>query len=116
MRRTLLLILVLLTTIALPALTGCLPQETAKSGRPQVGDMPAPLGMGGDQRSSALELGIYVVTSEDKTFFDIAEKVYGNGDLWRPIAEANPEVHQARLRPGQQLIIPDSPEQDNPAD
>jgi len=69
--------------------------------------MPAPLKMASGGQSSAVDYGIYVVTPDDRTFYDIAEKVYGDGDLWRPIAEANPEADQARLRPGQQLVIPE---------
>ena len=109
------LTLILLATTVLLTLTGCFSQEPNPAGSHEVGDMPAPLGMGSAQTGSALELGIYVVTSKDRTFYDIAEKVYGNGDLWRTIAEANPDVDQARLRPGQQIIVPEPPDEDDPA-
>lgn len=41
--------------------------------------------------------------------YGVAEKVYGNGRLWRTIAEANDLGPQAVINPGQTLIIPPKP-------
>ncbi len=41
--------------------------------------------------------------------YGVAEKLYGNGRLWRTIAEANDLGPQAVINPGQTLIIPPKP-------
>ena len=43
---------------------------------------------------------------EGETLSRIAKKVYGDGGLWRRIANANPKVTPNALRPGTRLIIP----------
>ncbi len=49
----------------------------------------------------------YVVKSGDTGLEAIARKVYnGDGTLWPAIAKANPNVDSARLRVGQEIIIP----------
>jgi hypothetical protein len=83
-------------------------------GRPsvgrRVGDWPSPLKLANGSSRSSIAPDIYVVTADDTTFYDIAKKVYGDGQLWRRVAEANPDVNQAHLRPGQQLIVPSLPD------
>lgn len=46
----------------------------------------------------------YVVESGD-TLFSIAEALYGDGNRWPEIAEAN-EIDQTGIRVGQELVIP----------
>jgi len=93
------------------ALVGCndLFAPRAPGARPEVGHLPEPLSGDAAWQKAPTTAGIYVVTSDDRTFYDIAKKVYGDGDRWRLIAQANPEVNQARMLPGQQLIIPPLP-------
>jgi nucleoid-associated protein YgaU len=52
----------------------------------------------------------YVVQKGDNGFWQIAEKAYGNGTLWRLIADANPGTDSASLKAGQRLVIPPRPE------
>lgn len=52
------------------------------------------------------EQHVYTVRSDDNDLQDVAEKVYGNGDMWQPIAEANPGVHGEDLDEGDELVIP----------
>jgi len=49
----------------------------------------------------------YYVVSESDTngFVGIAEKIYGDGDRWRDIAQANPGIDPRRLEPGQELFL-----------
>lgn len=71
-------------------------------------DAPAvhPLTIGATTKSAA-DGEKYVVKSGDVGFETIARKVYnGDGSLWPAIAKANPNVDSARLRVGQELIIP----------
>jgi len=51
----------------------------------------------------------YVVRKGDAGFWDVAEKQYGNGLLWKHIANANKGVHPGRLRVGQSLVVPPRP-------
>ena len=53
--------------------------------------------------------GVYVVQEGDTGYWGIAEKVYGNGEHWRLIADANPGVDVETLRAGQKLKIPPLP-------
>ena len=47
----------------------------------------------------------HVVAAGD-TYWDIAEKVYGDGEKWHAIAEANPEFRARRLPIGARLKVP----------
>lgn len=47
----------------------------------------------------------YTVRKGD-TLWAIATRVYGNGQKWVDIAQANPSVDPAKLAVGQQLILP----------
>lgn len=49
---------------------------------------------------------VYTVQSDDTNLRDVAEKVYGNGDMWTHIADANPGVEGEDLQEGDQLAIP----------
>lgn len=48
----------------------------------------------------------YLVRQND-TLYGIALKVYGNGNLWRDILKANPEINPNRLSQGQKISIPE---------
>jgi len=48
----------------------------------------------------------YVVVKGDKGFWNIAQKVYGNGKYWALISKANLGVDSYSLRPGDKLRIP----------
>ena len=50
--------------------------------------------------------GVYVVQKDDLGFWTIAEKVYGDGNHWRLIADANPGVDVEKLSAGDRLKIP----------
>ena len=52
---------------------------------------------------------IYVVQSDDKGFWTIAEKRYGHGKYMYLIAKANQGVRSDKLRPGQKIIVPPMP-------
>jgi proteasome lid subunit RPN8/RPN11/LysM repeat protein len=52
----------------------------------------------------------YTIGAGD-TLWGIAKRVYGSGDAWARIAEANPDVEPTALAQGSQLRIPISPEQ-----
>lgn len=47
----------------------------------------------------------YEVKSGD-SFWKIAQKTYGDGNLWKQIADANPTVEAHTLRPGMKLAVP----------
>ena len=47
----------------------------------------------------------YTVRKGD-TLWAIATRVYGNGQKWVDIAQANPSIDPAKLAVGQQLILP----------
>ena len=51
----------------------------------------------------------YVVHTIEKadTLYDIAQKYYGNGNLWKKILDANPGVEELKLVIGNTLMIPD---------
>lgn len=49
----------------------------------------------------------YLVQAGD-TLFTIAAKLYGDGNLWTRIRDANPGVDPNNLQLGQQLQIPDA--------
>ena len=51
----------------------------------------------------------YVVRKGDAGFWDVAEKEYGSGLLWKHIADANKGVNPGRLRVGQSLVVPPRP-------
>jgi nucleoid-associated protein YgaU len=46
------------------------------------------------------------VVQEGEGLFEIAEKIYGNGDLWTKIAEANKLSNPDQIEAGTKLIIP----------
>lgn len=62
-------------------------------------------GMSAGEAESA-ELYVYTVESGDSDLRDVAEKVYGDRDMARHIAGANPGVDGENLREGDQLVIP----------
>jgi nucleoid-associated protein YgaU len=47
----------------------------------------------------------YTVRPGDKSFADVSEKVYGDRQYSTLIAQANPEVAEAKIEPGQKLTI-----------
>lgn len=49
---------------------------------------------------------LYTVGTDDRTFQDVAKKVYGDSDQWKRIADANPQVSGGELKVGQELTIP----------
>ncbi|MFA5863655.1 MAG: LysM peptidoglycan-binding domain-containing protein [Phycisphaerae bacterium] len=51
---------------------------------------------------------VHVVKPGEK-LFQIAEKYYGRGELWRTIAKANRNINPDALRTGMKLTIPPSP-------
>ena len=51
----------------------------------------------------------YVVRKGDAGFWDVAEKEYGSGLMWKHIADANKGVNPGRLRIGQRLVVPPRP-------
>ena len=109
-----------LALIALMALTaiGCGDMFQRRPGeRPEIGDAPSPLS-GGQMwdDSPSREPMIYVVTSDDNSFYDIARRVYGDGSLSPLIEEANPDVDEDGLGSGQQIMIPALPAAGNEDD
>lgn len=63
--------------------------------------------MGGEEETHYFA---YTVGAGD-TLWGIAERVYGRGNAWTRIAEANPNVEPTALAQGSQLLIPISAEQ-----
>jgi nucleoid-associated protein YgaU len=51
----------------------------------------------------------YIVVADDKGFYGIAKKVYGDSKYLYLIAKANPTVQSERLTPGMKLTIPPLP-------
>lgn len=49
---------------------------------------------------------VYVVEAAGESFFTIAKAIYGNGNHWPAIRDANPAVNPRDIRPGQVLLIP----------
>jgi nucleoid-associated protein YgaU len=106
--------LALIASISL-ALIGCGDLfEPRTAGRPRIGDAPSPI-TGGPPWGDSPMTGptVYIVTPSDSDFEDIARKAYGDGSLWPLIEEANPDVDEAHLGPGQQIIIPELPPVDD---
>ena len=103
--------LILIVLVAVAGV-GCGDMFERKPGQPpQVGDAPSPL-TGGQMWNDSPADGptIYIVTGGDHSFLDIARCVYGDGSLWSLIEEANPDVDETQLGPGQQIMIPALPE------
>jgi len=99
------------------ATVGCGDTFTRRPGeRPQVGDAPSSLFEEELRRETPTGPTIYIVTSTDDSFQDIAERVYDDGSLWPVIAKANPDVNEAHLGPGQQIMIPALPSPDEDED
>jgi nucleoid-associated protein YgaU len=48
----------------------------------------------------------YVVKEGDRGFWDVAVAAYGNGNHWKKIQAANPEVDTHNLRAGMKLAVP----------
>ena len=61
-------------------------------------------GIGAEELPSGYR--IYVVRRGDAGFWDVAIKMYGNGQRFGLVAKANPGVDSLRLQPGQKLRIP----------
>jgi len=78
--------------------------KLSSSNRPAEGNrkkLPRPLRSG--EKS-------YTVRPGDRGFWDVAEKMYGNGIHWSVVEAANPQMRGARyLHPGQKLIVPPLP-------
>ena len=55
---------------------------------------------------------IYVVQEGDDSFWTIAQKVYGHGKYFYVIAQANPGVDPRMFAPGDELFIPQAPQED----
>ncbi len=49
----------------------------------------------------------YVVQEGDKGFWAAAVAAYNNGNLWKHIQDANPDVDTMNLKPGMKLLVPD---------
>jgi len=47
----------------------------------------------------------YTIRKGD-TFWSIAQRIYGDGQRWRDIAQANPSVDPKKLAIGQQITLP----------
>ncbi len=66
-----------------------------------------------EQRSTeSVPKNHYYRVRKDETLYRISAKIYGNGNLWRNILSANPQLTDpGNLRPGMKLVIPapDSP-------
>ena len=52
----------------------------------------------------------YIVRHGDNGFWTVAARMYGDGKYFGVIAEANPNVDSAALRPGRRLIVPPLPQ------
>lgn len=70
------------------------------SGRSVASDAAAP-----DPVTAAGE-SLYVVREGDNGFWGISKSQYGHSKYFPAIANRNPDVHPARLRIGQTLILP----------
>lgn len=57
------------------------------------------------KEAEAMTPGTHMVVAGDN-FWDLAERYYGDGTMWRKIADANPGVRPRRLRIGSTLTIP----------
>ncbi len=79
--------------------SGSVPAPTAA---PTTAPAPAPTLPGPEFAAPAEE---YTVQSGER-LCDIAEKKYGDANLWTLIANANPKVNPSRMRVGQKLVIP----------
>jgi hypothetical protein len=49
---------------------------------------------------------MYTVKGDEGGFYGVAEKVYGDGDMWPHIADANPDLKTDDLEAGDKLMIP----------
>jgi len=78
----------------LPDVTGLMPAASAT-----VAEEPA-LPAGPQRR--------YVVKKGD-TYWEIAEREYGNGALYKLIQDANPNIPPTKLRPGTTIVLPPRP-------
>lgn len=56
--------------------------------------------------------GTYTVQAGDAGFWGVAQKVYGHGRHQALIAKANPGIDSGKLKPGQQLVVPPLPAED----
>jgi len=79
---------------------------------PQQPPQPAqqPQQQGQPQAPQPAQPRQYVVSRGD-TLWDIAEKVYGDGSLYRLIVEANNISNPSQVRTGTVLVIPEAPTQ-----
>ena len=70
---------------------------------PPVADVPEV--QQAEEPASDPDAQTYTVRRGD-TLWSIAEQVYGEGQRWRDIVEANPELHPEQLHVGQELTLP----------
>ena len=68
------------------------------------------VGCEGEQMSAGegepSEQYMYTVMGDEAGFYGVAERVYGDGDMWMHIADANPGVESDELEAGDKLVIP----------
>ena len=93
---------VLLLLIFLIALPGCLiPEEPVDEPTPLV-LIPLP-----DPRPADPDDGTYYQVRQGDTLFLIADSLYGDGNDWPRIYDANPILQVHALQPGTFILIPD---------
>lgn len=81
--------LILLVAVALAAMiAGC------ENGGMNAGESDAP------------EQYVYTVQGDEPGLYGVAQRVYGDGDMWMHIADANPDVDPSELEEGDELVIP----------
>lgn len=91
-------------TIVVPTTTPTSPSAgtTPTPGPGPVQPGPRPIQ---DPPTTAPLATAYEVKSGD-SFWKISQQVYGDGNLWKQIADANPTVDSHALRPGMKLQVP----------
>ncbi|MBI4617714.1 MAG: LysM peptidoglycan-binding domain-containing protein [Planctomycetes bacterium] len=73
------------------------PAPRPSPGVPVAGDFRA----GGPAGPSS-----YHVVAQGESLYSIAQRYYGNGNLWRRIKDANPDLSSWNVRAGMRLVIP----------
>jgi nucleoid-associated protein YgaU len=92
------------TTAALPTTEGSTPSDTSSAAASNTArNVLEALNAGRAARSATPRT--YTV-QEDDNLWSIAQRLYGDGSKWRQIAEANPDIDPARIKPGDVLNLP----------